>query len=354
MNESFDLLLSRYRQQLELLNYSARTWTTRASYLNGFTRFLDEAQITEAQAVTAAVMADFQRWLFYEPTVHGAARAAVTLNRTLTAVRGFFRFLKQEGYIARDPTEEIEFAREPQRLPRNILTPQEARKIVETPDTSTHIGYRDRVILEVLYATGIRKLELMNLVLDDVNLEEELLRINGGKGAKDRVVPLSRVACSFLESYIKGVRPELLRSSSSVERGAASATRDSGALFVSMRGNPIARNSLGAVVEKYAKLARVKKHVTCHLWRHSCATHLLKNKANLRHVQEILGHRSLATTERYLSLTITDLKAAHSKCHPRERDHRAAQSRSAAGGIGEAHRRCHPREKGVEKGGGSG
>jgi len=153
----------------------------------------------------------------------------------------------------------------------------------------------------------------MNLVLDDVNLEEELLRINGGKGAKDRVVPLSRVACSFLESYIKGVRNELL------------GKKTSNRLFVSMRGNPIARNSLGAVVEKYARLARVKKHVTCHLWRHTCATHLLKNKANLRHVQEILGHRSLATTERYLSLTITDLK--------------------------EAHRRCHPREKGVEKGG---
>jgi len=349
MNETFDLLLSRYRQQLELLNYSARTWQTRASYLNGFIRFLDERGIADVQAITAAVMADFQRWLFYQPTVHGTARAAVTLNRTLTAVRGFFRFLKQEGCIARDPTEEIEFAREPQRLPRNILTPQEARKIVETPDTSTHVGYRDRVILEVLYATGIRKLELMNLVLDDVNLEEELLRINGGKGAKDRVVPLSRVACSFLESYIKGVRGELL----GMRNGERGTRNDSKRLFLSMRGLPIARNTLGSLVEKYAKLARVKKHVTCHLWRHSCATHLLKNKANLRHVQEILGHRSLATTERYLSLTITDLKAAHSKCHPRERDHRAAQSRSAAGGIGEAHRKCHPREKGVEKGGGS-
>jgi len=307
MNEAFNLLLSRYRQYLELLNYSPRTFVTRESYLRGFFRFLEERKIQDVQAVTIAVMLDFQRWLFYEPTVHGTARATATLNRTFSAVRGFFHFLKQEEIIARDPTEELEFAREPQRLPRNILTPQEARKVIEAPDTSTHVGYRDRVILEVLYATGIRKLELMNLVLDDVNLEEELLRINGGKGAKDRVVPLSRVACSFLESYVKGVRSELL--------GKKSSDR----LFVSMRGNPIARNSLGAVVEKYAKLARVKKHVTCHLWRHSCATHLLKNKANLRHVQEILGHRSLATTERYLSLTITDLKEAHRKCHPREK-----------------------------------
>lgn len=319
MSASLDLWLQRYRQHLELLNYSARTWTTRSSYLRGFTRFLDERKISDVAAVTAAVLADFQRWLFYQPTLHGTARAAVTLNRTLTAVCGLFRFLKQEGAIARDPSEELEFAREPQRLPRNILTPQEARKIVETPDTSTHVGYRDRVILEVLYATGIRKAELMALTLDNVNLEEELLRINGGKGNKDRVVPLSRVACAFLESYIKGVRPELLGSSLNIKRRSSNAPRDSGALFLSMRGLPIARNTLGAVVEKYARLARVKKHVTCHLWRHTCATHLLKNKANLRHVQEILGHRSLATTERYLSLTITDLKEAHRRCHPREK-----------------------------------
>ena len=96
MSESLDLWLQRYRQQLELLNYSARTWQTRSSYLRGFTRFLDEVKITEVQAVTAAVMNDFQRWLFYQPTLHGTARAAVTLNRTFTAVRGFFRFLKQE------------------------------------------------------------------------------------------------------------------------------------------------------------------------------------------------------------------------------------------------------------------
>ena len=176
------------------------------------------------------------------------------------------------------------------------------------------LGYRDRTILEVLYSTGIRKLELMNLTLADAQLEEELLRINGGKGAKDRVVPLTRVACSFLESYINAIRPQLL------------GNKTSRRLFLSQRGRPIARNTLGGIVEKYARLAQIKKRVTCHLWRHSCATHLLQNKANLRHVQEILGHRSLATTERYLHLTITELKAAHVRCHPRERDHRRETS----------------------------
>ena len=323
------LLFQRYAQHTELLSFSERTIRVQRSALRLLAAFLGEKGVTEIQSVTSTTLADFQRWLYYRPTWRGAIRSASSMNRTLSVIKSFFHFIKQEGYMGRDPSEDLEFAREPQRLPRNILTPQEARKIIEAPDTSCHVGYRDRTILEVLYATGIRKLELMNLTLEDVNLEEELLRINGGKGAKDRVVPLSQIACRFLENYIKGVRPELLRIRN-VELGIRNGEAEGRAekkqitqrLFVSLRGRPISKNTLGELVEKYARRARVKKHVTCHLWRHTCATHLLKNNANLRHVQEILGHRSLATTERYLSLTITDLKEAHRKCHPRELDAR--------------------------------
>lgn len=304
---TLDVLIERYRQQLELLNFSPHTQRTVLSYLSQWRKFLAEIQLADVQAVTSATVHDFQRWLFYQPTHHGGQRTVASQNRVLSGVKGFFAFLREEGVIARDPAEGLTLAREPQTLPRNVLTPQEARKIIERPDTGTALGYRDRAILEVLYATGLRKSELMNLTLADVNLDEELLRINGGKGAKDRVCPLSRIACAFLESYIKAIRPELL------------ASRTSDRLFVSLRGRPISKNALGALVEKYAQRAGVKKHVTCHLWRHSCATHLVKNKANLRHVQEILGHRSLATTERYLHLTITDLKEAHRKHHPREK-----------------------------------
>jgi len=303
---NFDVLTNRYRQQLEILNFSPQTWRTQATHLRTFLRFLAEIQIADAQAVTSAVLHNFQRWLFHEPTPKGTMRRTASQNRNISTVRSFFAFLHEEGIIAHNPAKNLEHAREPETLPRNVLTPQEARKIIERPDLGTHLGYRDRTILEVLYATGIRKAELMGLTLADVNLEEELLRVNGGKGSKDRVVPLTQVACSFLENYIKGIRPVLL------------AGRASDRLFISLRAQPICKNAVGAVVEKYAKLAGVKKHVTCHLWRHSCATHLVKNRANLRHVQEIMGHRSLATTERYLHLTITDLKAAHRKFHPRE------------------------------------
>jgi integrase/recombinase XerD len=300
-------LLEQYRHHQQTMNRSPRSWQTARSYLNQFLFFLAEQGIDDVCGVTGTTLAGFQSWLFYKSGTRGAVRSVATQNRIISAVKMFFRFLKAEGIIAVDPSICLEYAHEPEVLPRNVLTPMEARKIVETPDKSNAIGYRDRTILEVLYATGIRKAELMNLTVDDVMLEEELLRVRQGKGGRDRMTPLTQTACRFLETYIKAIRPELLQS------------RQTDRLFISMRGLPIGRNTLGELVVKYGMLAGVKKHVTCHLWRHSCATHLVRNRANLRHVQEMLGHRKLSTTERYLHLTITDLKAAHRKCHPRER-----------------------------------
>lgn len=331
-----NLLLERYRSHLELKNFSPRTIATQFAALKLFLRFLAEINQSLGQSdlsaealakvdltgLTSSTLRAFQRWHFYQPTHRGTARGIPYQNRVLSVIKGLCKFLHDENLIARDPAAALEYGREPQTLPRNVLTPREARKIIETPNVQSVLGYRDRTILEVLYATGIRKLELMNLTLPDVNLEEELLRINGGKGAKDRVVPLTAIACSFLESYRNAIRPQLVRAAP------ADGSRLTNRLFLSLRGAPIARNTLGELVAKYARLARIKKHVTCHLWRHSCATHLLQNKANLRHVQEILGHRSLATTERYLHLTITDLKEAHRRHHPRERAERAASVRS--------------------------
>jgi len=305
---ALEILSERYCHYLESLNYSPQTIRTRTAYLCQFARFLSEIKITEAHMVTARVMGNFQQWLFYQPTQRGTARMAATSNRVLSGIRGFFRFLKTEGIIARDPTETIEFAREPDQLPRNVLTPREAKKIIEAADPSTTLGYRDRTILEVFYSTGIRRGELMALELDDVKLDEGLLHIRSGKGNKDRVVPLGRWAVRYLESYIAGVRHEFLKG------------RQSRALFVSLMGRSMSTQTVIHLVKKYARLAGIKKHVNCHLWRHTCATHLVQNRANLRHVQEILGHRSLATTERYLSLTIEDLKQAHRKFHPREKD----------------------------------
>jgi len=301
-----EILIERYRQQLEILNFSPRTVTGRLVHLRRFAGFLQQQNISEVTAITSGTLADHQRDLFYLPTSRGTARSVSYQNQAMHALRSFFRFLKTEGYVAQDVAESLPLARVPHVLPRQVLTPEEARKIIETPDTSCLLGYRDRTILETLYATGIRKSELMNLTVNDVNLEEGVLRINGGKFNKDRVVPLTRLACSFLETYLKAIRSALLQG------------RVSDRVFISQRAAPLSKNALGELVEKYARIAGVNKHVTCHIWRHSCATHLVKNKASLRHVQELLGHGDLSTTERYLHLTITDLKEAHRQFHPRE------------------------------------
>jgi integrase/recombinase XerD len=301
-----EILIERYRQQLEILNFSPRTVTGRLVHLRRFAAFLGQQNIAEVATITSGTLADHQRDLFYLPTSRGTARSVSYQNQSMHALRSFFRFLKTEGYIAQDVSEALPLARVPHILPRTILTPEEARKVIETPDTGCLLGYRDRTVLETLYATGIRKGELMNLTVNDVNLEEGVLRINGGKGNKDRVVPLTRLACSFLETYLKAIRAALLQG------------RASDRVFISQRAGPLSKNALGELVEKYARMAGLSKHVTCHIWRHSCATHLVQNKANLRHVQELLGHRDLSTTERYLHLTITDLKEAHRQFHPRE------------------------------------
>jgi len=308
---SLDTLSARYLQHLESLNYSPETLSSKEAYFHRFGEFLAEAKITDLSSVTAATVQDFQRWIFYQPTVKGTARAVSSQNRVLSGIKSFFTFLVHEGYLAHNPAQDLRLSKEPDALPKNVLTPEEAGKILEAPDTHTRVGYRDRTLLEVLYASGIRKAELPNLTVDAVNLEEELLRVNRGKGGKDRVVPLSGIACQFLENYLKAIRPELLKG------------RDTDKLFISIRdGRPIGEHGVKYLIDTYARKLRLKKHVTCHLWRHTCATHLLKNNANLRCVQEMLGHKSLATTERYLRLTITDLKEAHHKFHPREQQQR--------------------------------
>jgi integrase/recombinase XerD len=313
---SLDTLSARYLQHLESLNYSPQTLRTLTVYFHRFGEFLAEAKITDVQSVTAATLLDFQRWVFYQPTVRGTARTVSSQNRILSGMKSFFAFLTQEGYLAHNPAQGLRLSKEPDALPKNILTPEEARRIIEAPDTHTLIGYRDRTLLEVLYATGVRKTELRNLTVDAVNLEEELLRVNKGKGKKDRVVPLSGIACQYLETYLKAIRPELMKG------------HETDKLFISIRdGMPIGDHGVKHLLNKYVRQLRLKKHVTCHLWRHSCATHLLKNNANLRHVQEMLGHKSLATTERYLRLTVTDLKEAHRKFHPREQQQRRKAAR---------------------------
>ncbi len=310
-----------FLEDLEVRNYSARTIADYGYHLNLWNRFLRRKRIKELPRISDATLAEFQRWLFYLPTQRGKVRGVLHQNTVLAAIKSFFRFLKTEGLIVHDPAAALDYARQPKSLPRNVLTPQEAKQILDQVDTKTPLGKRDRAILEVFYATGIRKAELRNLLTGDLDLAGGLLRITLGKGARDRVVPLGSLAVTALEDYLSHARPQLL------------GTGHTEQLFISYRGNPLDPHTLGSLVKRHAQSAHIKKVVTPHVWRHTCATHLVQNHANLRHVQDLLGHRSLATTERYLRLTITDLKEAHAKFHPREKEQLVAGKAETGGQI---------------------
>jgi len=301
-------LADEYLQALKVRNLSERTVSGRRFMLEKFFIFLASRGITHIDGITKEVIADYQTELYHAVNLRGRPNCVSYQNGGLSAVKGFTRFLKERDYIVADPARDIPYAKLPKRLPRGILTPSEARKIINTPDTKCAIGYRDHTIMEVLYTTGIRKEELNNLMTADVDYHDGFLRINGGKGKKDRIVPLGKIACRYLENYIKSVRPELIRDPYNNH------------LFLSARGNRLSKGMVWELVKKYAKKAKLKKTVSPHTFRHSCATAMLRNRADIRAVQELLGHESLESTQVYTHITINDLKETHSRCHPREKD----------------------------------
>lgn len=305
---SLETLAEKYRRYLTVSGYASGTVKNDLFYLNRFFTFLQDIGINDIADVARETVRDYQRYLYEEINARGEPNSVASQNNALKAVKGFFRFLRREDYLVSDPACEITYARAPKRLPRSVLTKTEIRKILNAPDTKTVLGYRDRVIFEVLYSTGIRKAEVNSLLVQDVDYQEGFLRVNDGKGKKDRVVPLGKIACRYIENYVKVVRSSLIRDPYEQH------------LFLSMRGRKLSKNMVWEIVKRYRKKARIQKNVSPHTFRHTCATLMLRNKANIRHIQEMLGHASLNSTQVYAAVSITDLKEVHKRCHPREKD----------------------------------
>jgi integrase/recombinase XerD len=221
-------------------------------------------------------------------------------------VKGFFRFLYRRGFRLSDPAAQIELPRADVRLPRLVLSPREVLRILAAAGRARDTtALRDRAILETLYATGIRVSELAKLLPYDVDTEERLVRVVQGKGRKDRTVPLTKAAASAIESYLLSGRGELLSGKTTPY------------LFLAEHGGYLHRALVGRIVKRYADAARIRKRVTCHVLRHSVATHLLRGGADIRQIQALLGHSSLATTERYTRVEISDLRQVVRRAHPR-------------------------------------
>lgn len=230
--------------------------------------------------------------------------AAATIARKLAAIKAFYRFMTAEGYMDANPAEVVEAGTKGIKLPR-VLSEDEVVRLLNQPDITTAEGFRDRTMLEVLYATGMRVSELINLTLERVDLNMKYI-IAFGKGSKERIVPLGSVAAEFLQQYLEKVRPKLTH-----------ADRNTNIVFLAFGGHELTRQRFWQIIRLYGRKANINKALTPHILRHSFATHLLDNGADLRSVQELLGHSDISTTQIYTHLTNKRLRDIYAKAHPR-------------------------------------
>ena len=232
-------------------------------------------------------------------------RAASTVARKLASIKAFYRFLTAERYIRRNPAEVLEAASRGLHLPK-VLSVQEVERLLDEPNLGTLDGYRDKTMLELLYATGMRVSELVNVPVKNVDMKMQYVIVMG-KGSKERMLPLGRTALHYLEHYLSVVRPQLLH-------GKPDAAAE---LFVTGWGGPMTRERFYEIIVAYGKSAGISKRVTPHMLRHSFATHLLNNGTDLRIVQELLGHADISTTQIYTHLDVERLREVYDKTHPR-------------------------------------
>lgn len=303
MSKKAERLLRLYEQELRM-TFSERTFPEYLREVRKFLYWLSE-QAIELVEVRSDDVHSYQNLLLTQKKPDGKAYSLSTHRSRLQSLKSFFRFLYRRGYLLHDPTSSIEFRQKERRLPRVILTVREARRLIESVKDRAPRALRDRAIIETLYATGIRVSELSNLKLGDVDTEARTLGVVLGKGKKDRNVPLTEPAAEAIEAYLEKGRPELVGS------------KNAPYFFLSDLGGWLHRAVLSRIVQSYARRARIRKHVTCHTFRHSVATHLLQGRADIRHIQRLLGHQSLNTTERYTHVEISDLKKVIARAHPR-------------------------------------
>jgi integrase/recombinase XerD len=303
---SLELLRARFEESLAARNYSAKT---RVNYARDVRVFLEwVAENASARSIAEVTGSDLQRYqmALYAEEKDGKRLSVGTQAGRLAAVRTFFGWLLAEQLIAHNPASSIQMPRQGRRLPRGVLTTEEARRLLDATPAEKPRDIRDRAILEVLYATAIRRGELIALSIYDLELSAGRLRIEHGKGDQTRVVPLTESALSALRLYLDEARPVFARE--------AAQTR----LFVSSRsGGPLDDADLPRIVAKAAKRAGLAKHVTPHTLRHTCATHLLAGRADIRQIQKLLGHRRLSSTEVYTHVEVGDLAEVIARCHPR-------------------------------------
>jgi len=309
---TFDDHLSGFTEHLKVKNYSPASIAVYTEHLPGLFAHLAEQGIADVKRVSRDHLQSYQLRIMEHTSERTKGKYSVgTICTKTRSMKRFFKYLEDSGVILIDPAEHIREPKVEKRLPRTILSEDEVRKILAAPRLGTINGLRARAMLEVLYSTGIRLEELINLTIFDCDLQGGLIRVKG-KFSKDRVVPLGKHAVKFLKEYITRVRPGQTKKNKALRN-----------LFVSRFSGPLSKQVIEIMVRDYAKKAGIKKKVTPHTFRHTFATDLIRNGADIIAVRDMLGHSYLSATNIYIRVAGTEVKRTHSMSHPRERDKEA-------------------------------
>ena len=300
-----DKLLDKYVTYLKAeRNFSPFTVRNYSSDILGFFGFLRQEGGTSLEGIDHLTVRRYMGSLLENGVVRGS------ISRKMSALRSFFRYLNQQGLIATDPMTKVSGLKGEKRLP-NFLTSEEILRLLSAPDTTTPQGLRDRAILELLYAAGLRVSEITSLDIGSVDLGTCQVRV-WGKGSKERITLIGKPAAGALEQYLGCGRPKLL------------GQKDTKALFLNRFGDRIAERRIQYIIKEYAKRAGINGRVHPHMLRHTFATHMLDGGADLRVVQELLGHASLSSTQIYTHVTTSQMRSRYLEAHPRSQDEKKA------------------------------
>lgn len=300
------LKVEQYLESLAVRNYTPDTIEGRRYSLTDFLTWARDRDLVTPETISKTMLESYQRHLWRWRKANGKPLGVSTQRSRLSTLKDFFAYLTKQNHIPANPASEIELPRQEKRLPQEALSLQQVKAVLNVPDIRDPLGLRDRTMLETFYSTGLRRTELANLEITDLNRDRQTLQVRQGKGRKDRVVPVGERALQWLEKYLDEVRPRLLLDAN--ER----------ALFVTSYGEAFNPDVISRMVSKFIKAADVGRTGSCHLLRHSCATHMLEGGADIRFIQQLLGHEKLETTAIYTQVSIEQLKAVHAKTHPAE------------------------------------
>jgi integrase/recombinase XerD len=295
-----------YHQWMQEMNFSHNTVKQHRCFFNKFLDWCEERGVMRPEDVSQELIERYQKHIYHTKKPETGETLSVNAQRSVgVAIHTFFRWMRKRGHLKFNPAADIELPRSEYRLPKYALTVEEVEKILLLADTESVIGIRDRAMMELLYSTGMRREELSKLKLYDLNAAKGTLVVRQGKGKRDRVLPVGVRALAWVDKYITESRPSLV------------AHPDHGYLFVAKRyGTSMSPKMIGAVVKSYVDAAKLKKNGSCHMFRHAMATHLLEAGADMKFIQQMLGHRNAISTEAYANWSIRKLKEMHTQLHP--------------------------------------